>query len=41
MLTLIVDDLLLSICIDWVICSCIHKSDSLIHIDESGTMFRV
>jgi len=33
---LIVDDLLLNICIDWVICSCIHKCwvGCYIHVGE-------
>jgi len=34
MLMLIVDDFLLNICIYWVICSCIQKSDSYIHIGD-------
>jgi len=34
MAMLIVDDLLLNMCIDWVICSCIHKSDIYIHIGD-------
>ena len=39
MMMLIVDDLLLNVCIKWVVCSSIHKSDSMSILAMTGYIY--